>query len=173
MLAAAKLGIHRRRGPEGAAAVLPDVAVLRPGLVALLAAGRDGVLAPELLAGRRVVGGPAVEGPLELLVHVPECADQIAPARPAEHVLAERERVAEVVLLHDPRRSQTTTREVILDEILLQHRLLKRARCKRLGDAVDLEDLVHGTEARVVVFSWNTQPDLVRRLLSVTAGGHA
>ena len=41
--------------PGRAAAHLPGIVVLRPGLVALLAAGRDGVLAPELLAGRGVV----------------------------------------------------------------------------------------------------------------------
>jgi NarL family two-component system response regulator LiaR len=30
------------------------------------------------------------------------------------------------------------------------------------GDGVDLEDLVRGGDARVVIFSWNLQPELVR-----------
>lgn len=40
------------------------------------------------------------------------------------------------------------------------------------GDGVDLEDLVHGSEARVVIFSWNVQPDLVRRALERGAAGY-
>ena len=40
------------------------------------------------------------------------------------------------------------------------------------GDGVDLEDLVHGSDARVVIFSWNVQPDLVRRALERGAAGY-
>ena len=31
------------------------------------------------------------------------------------------------------------------------------------GDGVDLEDLVHGSDAKVAIFSWNLQPELVER----------
>lgn len=41
------------------------------------------------------------------------------------------------------------------------------------GDGVDLEDLVHGTDARVVIFSWNLQPDLVRKAIDRGAAGYA
>ena len=34
------------------------------------------------------------------------------------------------------------------------------------GDAVDLEDLVKGRGFRVVIFSWNTQPELVERAIA-------
>jgi DNA-binding NarL/FixJ family response regulator len=40
------------------------------------------------------------------------------------------------------------------------------------GDGVDLEDLVHGTSARVVIFSWNTQPELVERAITKGASGY-
>jgi DNA-binding NarL/FixJ family response regulator len=40
------------------------------------------------------------------------------------------------------------------------------------GDGVDLEDLVHGTDARVVIFSWNVQPDLVERAIRRGASGY-
>ncbi len=40
------------------------------------------------------------------------------------------------------------------------------------GDGVDLEDLVHGSEAYVVIFSWNLQPDLVGRAISRGASGY-
>jgi NarL family two-component system response regulator LiaR len=40
------------------------------------------------------------------------------------------------------------------------------------GDGVDLEDLVHGTDARVVIFSWNLQPDLVERAITKGASGY-
>ena len=40
------------------------------------------------------------------------------------------------------------------------------------GDSVDLSELVAGTEARVVIFSWNTQPDLVQRALEKGAAGY-
>jgi DNA-binding NarL/FixJ family response regulator len=40
------------------------------------------------------------------------------------------------------------------------------------GDGVDLEDLVHGSGARVVIFSWNTQPDLVERAIRKGASGY-
>ena len=39
------------------------------------------------------------------------------------------------------------------------------------GDAVDLEDLVAGS-GRVVIFSWNTQPDLVERAISRGAASY-
>jgi DNA-binding NarL/FixJ family response regulator len=40
------------------------------------------------------------------------------------------------------------------------------------GDGVDLEDLVRGTDAKVVIFSWNTQPDLVQRAVEHGANGY-
>ena len=40
------------------------------------------------------------------------------------------------------------------------------------GDGVDLEDLVRGSGARVVIFSWNTQPDLVERAIQKGASGY-
>jgi DNA-binding NarL/FixJ family response regulator len=40
------------------------------------------------------------------------------------------------------------------------------------GDAVELETLVHGTAARVVVFSWNVQPELVARTIERGAAGY-
>ena len=40
------------------------------------------------------------------------------------------------------------------------------------GDGVDLEDLVQGSGARVVIFSWNTQPDLVERAIQKGAAGY-
>lgn len=40
------------------------------------------------------------------------------------------------------------------------------------GDAVDLEDLVAGRGMRVVIFSWNTQPDLVERAIARGAAGY-
>jgi NarL family two-component system response regulator LiaR len=40
------------------------------------------------------------------------------------------------------------------------------------GDAVDLEDLVHGSEARVVIFSWNLQPELVEKAIGRGAAGY-
>ena len=40
------------------------------------------------------------------------------------------------------------------------------------GDGVDLEDLVQGSDARVVIFSWNTQPDLVERAIQKGAAGY-
>jgi NarL family two-component system response regulator LiaR len=40
------------------------------------------------------------------------------------------------------------------------------------GDAVDLEDLVRGRGFRVVIFSWNTQPDLVERAIARGAAGY-
>ncbi|WP_395693658.1 response regulator transcription factor [Nocardioides sp.] len=40
------------------------------------------------------------------------------------------------------------------------------------GDGVDLEDLVRGSEARVVIFSWNVQPDLVARAIDRGAAGY-
>ena len=40
------------------------------------------------------------------------------------------------------------------------------------GDGVDLEDLVHGSEARVVIFSWNTQTELVERAIRKGAAGY-
>jgi len=40
------------------------------------------------------------------------------------------------------------------------------------GDAVDLEDLVKGRGFRVVIFSWNTQPDLVERAITRGAASY-
>jgi DNA-binding NarL/FixJ family response regulator len=40
------------------------------------------------------------------------------------------------------------------------------------GDAVDLEDLVRDTDARVVIFSWNVQPELVERAIAHGAAGY-
>jgi two-component system, NarL family, response regulator LiaR len=40
------------------------------------------------------------------------------------------------------------------------------------GDGVDLEDLVHGSSARVAIFSWNTEPALVRRALARGASAY-
>lgn len=40
------------------------------------------------------------------------------------------------------------------------------------GDGVDLEDLVQGTEVKVVIFSWNLQPDLVERAIARGASGY-
>lgn len=40
------------------------------------------------------------------------------------------------------------------------------------GDAVDLPALVRESDARVVVFSWNVQPDLVRNAIAHGAAGY-
>lgn len=40
------------------------------------------------------------------------------------------------------------------------------------GDGVDLEDLVRGSDARVAIFSWNTDPALVRRALKRGAAAY-
>ena len=40
------------------------------------------------------------------------------------------------------------------------------------GDAVDLEDMVRGSTVRVVIFSWNLQPDLVQRAIDHGASGY-
>jgi DNA-binding NarL/FixJ family response regulator len=40
------------------------------------------------------------------------------------------------------------------------------------GDGIDLEDLVHGTDAKVVIFSWNVQPDLIDKALARGARGY-
>jgi DNA-binding NarL/FixJ family response regulator len=40
------------------------------------------------------------------------------------------------------------------------------------GDGVDLPDLVQGTDAKVVIFSWNLQPELVRRAIEHGANGY-
>ena len=40
------------------------------------------------------------------------------------------------------------------------------------GDGVDLEDLVRGSGARVAIFSWNVQPELVERALQRGARGY-
>ncbi len=40
------------------------------------------------------------------------------------------------------------------------------------GDGVDLEDLVRGSDARVVIFSWNVQPELVRKAIHRGAAGY-
>jgi two-component system, NarL family, response regulator LiaR len=40
------------------------------------------------------------------------------------------------------------------------------------GDGVDLEDLVHGSDAKVAIFSWNVQPDLVERSIAQGASAY-
>ena len=40
------------------------------------------------------------------------------------------------------------------------------------GDGVDLEDLVRGNRAKVVIFSWNLQPELVDRSIRKGAKGY-
>ncbi|MDF1606411.1 response regulator transcription factor [Nocardioides sp. YIM 152315] len=40
------------------------------------------------------------------------------------------------------------------------------------GDGVDLDDLVQGGDARIVIFSWNLQPELVRKALERGAAGY-
>jgi NarL family two-component system response regulator LiaR len=40
------------------------------------------------------------------------------------------------------------------------------------GDGIDLDDLVHGTQARVVIFSWNVDDELVRKALARGASGY-
>lgn len=40
------------------------------------------------------------------------------------------------------------------------------------GDGVDLEDLVHDSEARVVIFSWNLQDEVVRKAIARGASGY-
>ena len=40
------------------------------------------------------------------------------------------------------------------------------------GDGVDLEDLVNGGDAKVVIFSWNIQPELVERAVARGARGY-
>ena len=40
------------------------------------------------------------------------------------------------------------------------------------GDTVDLGDLVQGGQARVVIFSWNVQPELVERAMTHGAAGY-
>jgi NarL family two-component system response regulator LiaR len=40
------------------------------------------------------------------------------------------------------------------------------------GDSVDLEQLVTGGDAKVVIFTWNVQPELVDRALSRGAAGY-
>jgi len=40
------------------------------------------------------------------------------------------------------------------------------------GDGIDLSELVQGTGGKVVVFSWNTQPELVDRALAQGAAGY-
>jgi DNA-binding NarL/FixJ family response regulator len=40
------------------------------------------------------------------------------------------------------------------------------------GDGVDLEDLVNGSDAKVVIFSWNIQPELVERAIARGAHGY-
>src|SRR4051794_40340035 len=40
------------------------------------------------------------------------------------------------------------------------------------GDGVDLEDLVHGSPARVIIFSWNLQPELIQTAIRRGANGY-
>ena len=50
---------------------------------------------------------------------------KVSPAWTAEHIVTERERILEIVLLHNPRRPQTAPREIVLDKILFQHHLFE------------------------------------------------
>src|SRR4029077_15820585 len=72
---------------------------------------------------------------------------EIAPARPAEHVLAERQLIAEVVLLHDPRRAQAAAVHVVLDVVLLQHHFLEDLR-QRVARTTITPALGRAREAR-------------------------
>ncbi|MGZ4447240.1 MAG: response regulator transcription factor [Nocardioides sp.] len=40
------------------------------------------------------------------------------------------------------------------------------------GDGIDLEDLVRGSDAKVVIFSWNLQAELVERAIKKGASGY-
>ena len=40
------------------------------------------------------------------------------------------------------------------------------------GDGIDLEDFVRDSDAKVVIYSWNLQPDLIQRTLDVGASGY-
>ncbi len=96
-------------------------------------------------------------------------ADQIAPARSAEHVVSERQLGLEVVFLHDPRRAQAAAVQLVLDVVLLQHHLLEdlgqrvaagvRAVRLRLGDRdrVRVEEVPHAGVAA-------DQDELAKRL---------
>ena len=53
---------------------------------------------------------------------------KVFPVGAAEDVVAEGQRVAEVVLLHDPRRAQAAAIDAVLDAVLLQHHLLEHLR---------------------------------------------
>src|SRR5215211_6936838 len=48
-------------------------------------------------------------------------ANQIAPARSAEDILTEGKLILEIILVHDPGRTQAAAIEIILNVILLQH----------------------------------------------------
>ena len=40
------------------------------------------------------------------------------------------------------------------------------------GDGVDLPELVHGSDAKVAIFSWNVQPELVKRSIAQGASAY-
>jgi NarL family two-component system response regulator LiaR len=40
------------------------------------------------------------------------------------------------------------------------------------GDGIDLEDYVRDTDAKVVIFSWNLEPDLIERAIANGASGY-
>src|SRR5947208_12256568 len=65
----------RAGDPRRAAADFPGVVVLRPGVVAFLAARRDGVAPPELLAG---LGIPAVDEAADAELGAGDPGDQYA-----------------------------------------------------------------------------------------------
>src|SRR5882672_12900516 len=67
--------VVRAGDPGRAAARFPGVVVLRPAVVALLAARGDGVTAPELLAGLRV---PAVDEAAHAVLRAGDAGDQHA-----------------------------------------------------------------------------------------------
>src|SRR4030095_950052 len=62
-------------------------------------------------------------------------AHEIDPARAAEDVFAERLRVLEIILLHDPGRAQAATPEIILDVVLLEQ--LGERIAARIGAVTD------------------------------------
>ena len=94
----AELGIGGRRMPYGAAAVLPDLVVLRPGLVAGLAAARDRVERPHELA---VVGVERLHAAAHADLGAREARDHEAVV--VQRRVRDREAVLPALGLHGPR----------------------------------------------------------------------
>src|SRR6185437_4281086 len=55
-------------------------------------------------------------------------ADDFSPSRPSKNVFSERQRILEIILLHDPRSPQAAAVKVVLDEILLEHDFFQNLR---------------------------------------------